>query len=158
MSTRFFGLKTLFFLIFFFSSFLASANERHYRYFEIGFGVEYGGIGSKVFFPYGNEYFDIFISLGAIVSDGDELNMASGIGIEFPIGGVSSINIYSGVSDVTSTYNQFLAKWESEKIYGISVSYQLSIVSSENYSIEVGPSYTITSQDSYPFLSLGLRF
>ncbi|WP_338591250.1 hypothetical protein VXM60_01790 [Shewanella khirikhana] len=140
-----------------FLTFSASSNQSSTIGF--GLGVEYGGLGARIYIPIGVNNFELYTSAG-LFSYSTETNeeFGAGIGLNYHITDNSSMGIYTGVVNIDNEYQHNSLDYSTSYDIGGSINYTYHFSGKNNTGFSIGGSYNFYDNGSYPFISFGYRF
>lgn len=146
-------LKALFFLGFASNVFAAKEFK-----FELGLGIDYGGIGTQVHFPINIKNTDLYLASGLFyASTNSNQEVGFGAGVNYYINSKGAFSFYYGTLNVDKYLTNNL-EVETDSDYGISIGYKYYFNNPSKPGFSLGINYNVYNDDSYPFFSLGYRF
>jgi len=127
-------------------------------FFEVGVGVEYGGLGTQFHLPKLFDNVDIFLAAGVFfyfTRTGEEFGFGSGF--NYYLEDHHSINFYYGILNHERHVNDNL-DIEVDSDYGFSLGYKYYFNGRRKSGFTLGATYNLYYGDAYPSLSLAYRF
>ena len=135
-----------------------SASAANRMHLETGVGIEYGGIGSQVVFPSPLKNLEFYAAFGALKdSDKASNSFGAGVGGNLFLNKHLAVGLYGGIIDIKNQSNNDFKNEEKRQLGGaVGVKVYLSGQSKRGWVL--GVTYNKSSDESFPFITLGYRF